>query len=86
MTEQTPRKAPQPEWVFFAEALAWHPHGHNLTGSQTFSVVESIRDALASGRITPADLGMEPMTVSLGSQEGQMQELVTTWRLPDGNA
>ena len=47
----------QPEWAYFDEALCWYP-GHNLTGAQRFSVVEQVRQALADGRITPADLGL----------------------------
>lgn len=47
----------KPEWAYFAEALAWYP-GHGLTGAQTFGVVQQVRQALADGRITPADLGL----------------------------
>jgi hypothetical protein len=46
-----------PEWRYFAEALSWYD-GQNLTGAQTFGVIQQVRQALRDGRITPADLGM----------------------------
>ena len=46
-----------PEWAYFSEALAWYD-GAGLTGAQTFSVIQQVRQALRDGRITPADLGM----------------------------
>jgi hypothetical protein len=46
-----------PEWSYFAEALAWYD-GPNLTGAQTFGVIEALRQALRDGRVKPDDLGM----------------------------
>lgn len=47
------------DWRYFSDALAWYSTGSDLTGAQTMAVVESMRLALADGRITPADLGIE---------------------------
>lgn len=54
---ETEAKGSTPEWAYFAEALAWYP-GPTLTGAQVLGTIQRVRQALADGRITPADLGL----------------------------
>lgn len=49
---------PVDQWRYFAEALAWYPPHHGMTGAQVFGVIEQLRAALKDGRVTPADLGL----------------------------
>lgn len=66
-----------------AIAMAWsgQPYGPGNENS-----VDTVLDAL---RALPVEvrmeaMGMVPLVVSLGSQEGQMEELITTWRESNG--